>query len=265
MGVTGLVYLRKPSRVQHSHARLRALQNLDFKRLTLTHAQFGLPLNLTRTRAGTYHRRLPSLHWVHRLHRWGFSQQLRFFLFYVTCGPIFQDLVTLSGLINHVFVEKDLAKECNWPKFLHNTGHDQLRGTVLNVHADTNNAGWAIVRPAHCQKTFFVLPIIMIIFVNGSSLSCSLKTLQFARPFFGGESNHPFITVTCNFPFLRRSRLHTQWPRSKRHQENKRGKLKWYFALSLLLKLLWDFLNMLIFARTPIETWSITAPVPTCT
>ena len=42
MGVTGLVCLRKPSRVQHSHARLRALQNLDFKRLTLTHAQFGL-------------------------------------------------------------------------------------------------------------------------------------------------------------------------------------------------------------------------------
>ena len=34
MGVTGLVCLRKPSRVQHSHARLRALQNLDFKRLT---------------------------------------------------------------------------------------------------------------------------------------------------------------------------------------------------------------------------------------
>ena len=33
-----------------------------FKRLTLTHAQFGLPLNLTRTRAGTYHRRLPSLY-----------------------------------------------------------------------------------------------------------------------------------------------------------------------------------------------------------
>ena len=59
MGVTGLVCLRKPSRVQHSRARLHALQNLDFKRLTLTHAQFGLPLNLTRTRAGTYHRCLP--------------------------------------------------------------------------------------------------------------------------------------------------------------------------------------------------------------
>ena len=87
--------------------------NLDFKRLTLTHAQFGLPLNLTRTRAGTYHRRLPSLYWVHRLHRWGFNPQLRFLLFCVTCGPIFEDLVTWSGLINHVFVEQDLAKECN--------------------------------------------------------------------------------------------------------------------------------------------------------
>ena len=28
----------------------------------------------------------------------------------------------------------------------------------------------------------------MIIFVTGSSLSCSLKTLQFAGPFFEGES-----------------------------------------------------------------------------
>ena len=55
--------------------------------------------------------------------------------------------------------------------------HDQLRGTVLNVHAGTNNAGWAIVKPAHCQRTFFIFPIIMIIFVKGSSLSCSRKTL----------------------------------------------------------------------------------------
>ena len=55
-------------------------------------------------------------------------------------------------------------------------GHDQLRGTVLNVHADTNNAGWATVRPAHCQRTFFILPIVMIIFVKGSSLSCSRKS-----------------------------------------------------------------------------------------
>ena len=38
----------------------------------------------------------------------------------------------------------------------------EQQGTVLNVH-DTNNAEWAIVRPEHCQRTFFILLIMMII------------------------------------------------------------------------------------------------------
>ena len=131
-GSPGLFACKSLREFNNSHACLHALQNVNFKRLIFTHAQFGLPLNLTRTRAGTYHRCLPSLRWVHRLHRRGFSQQLRFSLFYITCGPIFDDFVTLSGLINHVFVEKQRAKECNWLNCLHNTCRDQLRGTAGN-------------------------------------------------------------------------------------------------------------------------------------
>ena len=132
MGVTGLFACKSLCEFNNSHACLHALQNLDFKRLLFTHVQFGLLLNLTRTCAGTYHRRLTSLRWVHRLHRRGFSQQLRFSLFYITCGPIFDEFVTLSGLINHVFVEKHRAKRCNWLNCLCNSCRDQLRGTAGN-------------------------------------------------------------------------------------------------------------------------------------
>ena len=103
----GLFACKSFREFNNSYACLHALQNLNFKSLTFTHTQYGLPLNLTRTRAGTTVA-------VCRVFAEfiDFSQQLRFSLFYITCEPIFDDFVTLSDLINHVFVEKQRAKEC---------------------------------------------------------------------------------------------------------------------------------------------------------